>query len=602
MNDGKKIKSGFAGLGRYLPLLLVLAAIAAYAGSFSGSFLLDDEESIVLNPNIRLLRPITRVMSAAPRSAPSLRPVAYLTFAVNYAVGDLNVAGYHLVNLVIHILAGLTLFGIVRRTLLCERLRVNFGREATALAFLIALIWLIHPLQTASVTYIVQRIESLMGLFFLLTLYSAVRVLQGRRSVIFAALSVICCCLGMATKEVMVAAPFMVLAYDRTFFSGSFVSSIRRRPFFYIGLAATWAVLAVMMWLGPQTKSAGFSFGVSAVDYARTQSAVILHYLRLAFWPSGLCLDYAWPLAKSFSEVFVQMLVVAAMLGVLILGFVRNYTWSYPLLWFFAILAPTSSFVPLADLAFEHRMYLPLAGIITTVILWAYLVLGRIDELFEVKVKTTGKLIKLKGIIGCGAGVLVILTLTGFTIMRNGDYQDEVVIWQKTLEQAPHNPRVHLNLGTALLQQNRVDEAISHYQTAVKLRPDYGKAHYNLANALLQYRKSIDEALYHYNMTLKLWPTNASANNHVGLILYHKGDIEQAVFYFRRSLEIEPDNYLVHHNLAVALAKQGRLDEAITHMEEAVRLKPDFSTGQQKLKRLLAHKAGLDSVGAGTKK
>jgi tetratricopeptide (TPR) repeat protein len=598
MKNDKKKKLDFFGFRFYFPFLLILAGITAYANSFSGCFLLDDKESIVGNPNIQALWPITKIMSAAPPSAPTARPVAYFTFALNYAVSGLNVFSYHFINLVIHILAGLTLFGIVRRTLLCERLKAGYGQDAVILAFLVAVIWLVHPVQTGSVTYIVQRIESLMGLFFLLTLYSAIRVFQNRRSVIFSVLSVIFCCLGMATKEVMVTAPFMVFVYDRAFISGSFASAIRKRAKFYTGLAATWVVLAVLIWSGPRSKSAGFSFGIGAVDYARSQFAVVVHYIRLVFWPINLCLDYGWQLVKTWAQVLPQVLVITVILVVMVFGFVRNRTWSYPLVWFFVILAPTSSFVPVADLAFEHRLYLPLAGIIALVILSGYLLLGWIDKLFGIKAKSTEKLMRLKSFIGLGLGLLVILTLTGLTLLRNSDYRDEVTIWQKTLRQAPHNPRVHLSLGQALSQKGRIDEAIRHYQKAAKLKPDYAKVYYSLGDAFLQ-RREPERALDSFNIVLKLWPDDASVHNQVGLILYHKGNVEQAVFHFRRSLEIEPNNYLVHHNLAVALAKQGKLDEAIAHMQEAIRIEPDFSEGKQKLERLLSHKAGLNSKNSG---
>ncbi|GAG39747.1 unnamed protein product, partial [marine sediment metagenome] len=254
---------------------------------------------------------------------------------------------------------------------------------------------------------------------------------------------------------------------------------------------------------------------------------------------------------------------------------IRNHTWSYPLLWFFVILAPTSSFVPVADLAFEHRLYLPLAGIIALVLLLGYLLLGWVTKLLEVDLSatTTGMFHRLQRFLTLGFVAFVIVSFTVLTVLRNSDYRDEVTIWQKTLEQAPHNPRVHLNLGNALLHRERIDEAIRYYQRAVKLKPDYAKVYYGLGNAFLQ-RREPEKALDNFNVVLKLWPNNASVHNQVGLIIYHKGNVDQAVFHFRRSLKIEPDNHLVHHNLAIALAKQDKLDEAIGHMKQAIQIEP----------------------------
>ena len=213
-------------IGRFwAPLLIALAGFAAYANSFSGPYVFDDLGSIPENPTIRQLWPIGRVLTPPPGQTVSGRPLVNLSLAINYAFGGTGVAGYHLGNLLIHLLAGLTLFGIVRRTL------VPKTRMATQLACAVALLWTLHPLQTESVTYLIQRAESLMGLFYLLTLYCFIRwidadvgakrarvplqsgsgsrqaFVESGRSNGWAWLSGLCCLLGMASKEVMVSAP-----------------------------------------------------------------------------------------------------------------------------------------------------------------------------------------------------------------------------------------------------------------------------------------------------------------------------------------------------------------------------------------------------------
>ncbi|MGD1021058.1 MAG: hypothetical protein ABSA12_17265, partial [Verrucomicrobiia bacterium] len=204
---------------RLFPLLLVLTGLWAYHNSLTGPFIYDDWLSIQKNPTIRHLWPIWQPLSPPHAGGITVegRPLINLSLAVNYAIGGTNVRGYHALNLAIHILAGLTLFGIVRRTLLQPRLRERFGAVADELALAVALIWTVHPLQTESVTYIIQRAESMMGLFYLLTLYGFIRGTASPLPRLWHGLCIGACALGMASKEVMVSAPLMVMLYDRTF-------------------------------------------------------------------------------------------------------------------------------------------------------------------------------------------------------------------------------------------------------------------------------------------------------------------------------------------------------------------------------------------------
>ncbi|MES1167228.1 MAG: hypothetical protein ABUL68_04430, partial [Pseudomonadota bacterium] len=240
---------------------IVLAAFEAYFNSFSVPFIFDDAASIAQNSTIRHLSQLGNVLSGPPWGALTVngRPLLNLTLALNYALGGLAVGGYHGVNLAIHILAGLTLFGIVRRTLQQARLAGRFGEAALPLALCVALIWTLHPLQTEAVTYVVQRAESQMGLLYLLTLYAFIRGAASARPEKWYALSVLCCALGMMAKEVMVSAPLMVLLYDRTFVAGSFGRAWRERWRWYGGLAATWLVLGWLM-LGPGSRGEAGAF------------------------------------------------------------------------------------------------------------------------------------------------------------------------------------------------------------------------------------------------------------------------------------------------------------------------------------------------------
>lgn len=203
--------------------VIVLAALWAYRGTYRDPFVFDDLPSISENASIRALWP-----PWAPLAPPSHgttvggRPLANVTLALNYALSGTDPWSYHAVNVLIHILASLALFGLIRRTLGLPLLGGRFARDATPLACAAALVWCLHPLQTEAVTYIIQRVESLMVLFYLLTLYLFVRSVEEPEKARWRVGMVGACLLGMATKEVMATAPCLVLLYDRTFLAGSF--------------------------------------------------------------------------------------------------------------------------------------------------------------------------------------------------------------------------------------------------------------------------------------------------------------------------------------------------------------------------------------------
>ncbi len=329
-------------LRQLIPVLLVGAGLWAYRNSFQGPFFFDDAPSIPENPHIRHLWPLPEALAAPPYSTVDGRPTVCLTLALNYAWGGLNVSGYHAFNLTVHLLSALVLFGIVWRTLDSEKLRGRFHGAPVWLAAAIALIWELHPLQTESVTYIVQRTESLMGLFLLLTLYCTMRGARSPRPRPWYLAAVIFCALGMGSKEVMVAAPLIVLLYDRVFLTLSFRELWQRRAGLYIGLAATWILLAVLVWRTPHSAT-GFGLkDLTAWDYLKTEASVILYYLRLCFWPRPLVVDYSdWPIASSLTNALVPGVVVVGLLSATVWA-LRNRPWvGFLGAWFFLLLGPT---------------------------------------------------------------------------------------------------------------------------------------------------------------------------------------------------------------------------------------------------------------------
>ena len=431
---------------------ILTAGIGAWSNSFNGPFIFDDLCAIQTNPTLRHF-PSWDSFRPPQVNSISRRPVVNLTLAMNYAISGPGVQGFHAGNLLIHLLAALLLFGIVRRTLSAEP-------RTIAVSFAVALIWAVHPLLTESVTYLTERTESLMGLLYLLTLYCAIRGVSSGHPWRWYAAAIAACALGMGAKEVMVTAPIVVLLYDRCFLSGSFREALRRRLPFYFGLAATWAILGALMIAYPWGGATGAGFGIAAVgpwEYARTQPGVILHYLRLSFWPSSLCLDYAWPIATSARRILPAAAVIAALLAGTLWALRRAPALGFLGAWFFLILAPTSSFMPIFDAAVERRMYLPLAAIVTACVLAAY---GIGNQLVRRVAESAGT----RKLLGSVLAALVLLPLAAAlgcrTFERNALYRDPISIWQDTVNKRPGNARALNNLGCAYISAGRSDRAV----------------------------------------------------------------------------------------------------------------------------------------------
>ena len=559
-------------------MLIIAAGIWAYHNSFFGPFVFDDISHISGNPHIRHLWPPGDVLSH------SSRPVVDLSLAVNHALGGMNPWGYHLFNVVVHILAGLTLYAVVRRTLLSETLRSAFGRAASSLAGAITLIWLVHPLQTESVTFTIQRGESLMSLFYLLTLYCVIHSDDQSRENLWKIGAVVSCALGMACKPVMVTAPLLTLLYDCAFLAKSWRDAMQRRGWLYAGLAASWLLLPLLLANAPEWKtSAGFEFkGIPPLQYALIQSMAILRYLRLAFWPRPLSLDYGWgyhwqEMVRA-GDALPDLMVVAALLAGAVWAWNRKPVLGFLGAWLFLILAPTSSFIPIADPIAEHRMYLPLAAVVTGVVVVAF-VLGK-----RLLSNQSGSVL---GWAACGFAVVALAVLT---IQRNRDYISVVAIWQDTVAKCPNNPRAHYSLGVALGQAGRIEEAIAHYEQALRLKPDYADAHYNLGNALRKGGKGQD-AVEHLEQAIRINPDYAEAHDNLGNVLLQEGKVSDAIAHYEQALRIKPDLAEAHNNLGVALEQAGRVQEAIRHYEQALRIKPDFADAHYNLGNAL-EKAG----------
>jgi tetratricopeptide (TPR) repeat protein len=325
----------------------------------------------------------------------------------------------------------------------------------------------------------------------------------------------------------------------------------------------------------------------SALEYARTQPGVVLHYLRLAFWPHPLCLDYWWPPARAWHEFVPQTLVVATLLAATLVLVARRSVLGFLGAWFFVILAPTSSVVPIQDAAFEHRMYLSLAAVVLAVVLGAARLSGRC---FPGRAAFPAVLL-----------AVAVPCLGALTIRRNQDYRSAVRMWETVVARAPDNPRGHGNLGRAWMEQGDLARAIDCFERSLALRlsaktlanlgtaharlgdpaaaegfyrrslevnPGLADVHFSLGNALrLQGRT--DEAIHEYEKAARQDPSSEEALVNLGSCLLASGRAEEALERFQQALLLPPSTVLENLQAARALLVLGRPAEALARAERA---------------------------------
>jgi len=525
-----------AGVSKRIWLTLVLCAVAvfSYHNTFRVPFILDGRAFIDDGGSAYHLWPLSKILSGTSR------PLVKLSFVVNHYLGKPELLYYHLVNLGIHILAALALLGLIRRTLLAPKLKLLQRYPVDAIAFTAAILWVAHPLQTESVTYIYQRSESLMGFFYLFTLYSLARALGASKgSLRWFIVSVISCLAGMSSKLVMVTAPFMALAYDRIFWASSWKQIWCNRRWLYYCLAGSWIVFFVIAFSRQESRyTAGFGIKITdPLHYALTQPAAIMHYLKLALWPYGLALDNGWPFALRISSGVWPVLAVLAALLATIWSLRRHPAFGFLGLWFFLILIPTSSFFPLADPIFEHRMYLPLAAVILAAVFTVRYIAERLIR------NETWRYCLLSGMLLLAVGFLSIRS-----VHRNQVYLSRRALWNDVVLKRPDNPRGHSILARILAKRGAPAEAVIQYKEALRCRK-FGVL-----------KGDDDPAVKYYNMALDF---------------DKRGQLNKAISTYRQAIALKPRFLEALNNLAVALARKDNFRGAFKQMSAALALAGD---------------------------
>lgn len=594
--------------------LIVVVGVVLYWNSLGNPFVFDDRSTIADNANIRSF---STAFQTSKGSALAGRPVVGLTFAANYAIGGLNVVGYRVINIGLHILGGLALFGLVRRTLELPSLSGQFQDSGNGIATATALLWTVHPLNSEVVDYLTQRTESMMALCFAFACYANARALLVPSRTAWEAAAIVVAAIGMLCKETMTVLPVLIVMFDRVFAFDSLAAAWRSRRGFYLALAGTWLVAALSVALSSRELSGGYaSTHVSTWSYLLNQMPVVTHYLWLVVWPRDLVAYYGWSLPNTLANVWP----FAALIIVLFIGSVallmRRPAVGFLAMWFWITLGPTSSVLPIAaEVGADRRMYLPMMGVAALAVVAAYLVLDR----FAGGRKTLTAVV-----------VTVLLTtgLSARTIARNRDYASELALSQSTLDARPSGV-AHDMVGLSLVAVGRRDEAIQHLRQAAV---DYPPAHYGLGAQLFQ-AGQIDEAIRELQRFIQLEPrqyTTSVARTLLGRALIAQQrmpeaieqlklavgasqpdpqahallaelllDAQQfgdAIEHYRAYLGQFPSDAVATGNLGIALASANRPDDAIAVFRRAVQLAPNRAGGRENLARMLIERGQIDEA------
>ena len=511
--------------------------------------------------------------------------ISNLSFALNYYFHGYDVTGYHLVNLLIHIATAILIYFFIKTTLQTPSIASKYENNVW-LPFLTALIWAVHPVQTQSVTYVVQRMNSMASMFYIfsLLLYARGRLTKGKKKkrALWAG-CIITGLLAMGSKQIAGTLPFFIILYEWYFFQDLRGSWFKRHYLYWAGLLAVFALTA-LIYLGihPLEKlSIEYAYqDFSILHRALTQFRVVIYYLTLLVFPhpSRLNLLYDFPLSYSFIEPITTLLsfgVIMGFFGLAVYFAKKERLLSFCILWFFGTLVIESSVIPLA-LVFEHRLYLPSMGVcLLAVILGNGCLKAR----------------RLK----IGAVCLVVIVFAVWTYQRNEVWKDDLTFWQDCVAKSPKKGMPHLNLGVALRERGNFDESIGEFHKALQFDPEDEKAPFNLGVALGK-KGQADEAIKYYLKALELKPDFFDAHNNLGIALSGQGKYDEAIAHYREALRVNPNFAKAHNSLGTALEKQGKLEEAVKHYKRALQLAPDNAKAYYNLAGAFARQGNFDQA------
>lgn len=548
----KKTKKSYRNV-KVIILIIFIGSII-YFNSLNNPFAFDDYSSIINNEDIKK----STIFSELNRP----RYIAVITLALNYRISESSTLTYHIFNTIIHIINAILVYYLIK--LITNILQSQTGKTIhPTVAIITSLLFLTHPIQTQAVTYIVQRMASLATLFALLCIfyYLKYRNLKKTKSSYYI-LSIISCLFAYKTKENTATLPLVLLMLELMLFKNKTI--IKKRIFYLLPYLILIIVIPLSFiklntplndLFGDLSQISAQTQKISRNQYLLTQFRVITTYIRLLFLPINQAIDYYYPLSNSLIELktFLSFILIILLLTVSFILTKKHPCVSIGLFWFFIFLLIESSIIPIRDVIFEHRLYLPSIGFLfsfTCIISYIY---------------NKYKFEK----IALAFFIIIIIILCICTYYRNIVWGDEVALWQDATNKFPKNARAISNLGTALARSNLCKEAIEQLQKALTLNDKDPNTWYNLAFCY-KTLKLPDQAITGYKKVIELRPDYQKASVDIAMIYIAQRRNIEAYNVLINAMKYHPEHPYNNALLANVLCQMGNIEQSLTDFEKAV--------------------------------
>ena len=558
----KSVSAGRLTVMLHLAIILVLGTVI-YSNSFDCTFHFDDIISIVNNDAIKDVSDINTIWKSNSR-----RFIAYLSLAINHHFGALNVWGYHFFNLMIHLTTSLLVYWLMFITLKTPNVKSLIPvKDHQWIALVVALIFVSHPLATQSVTYIIQRMASMVTLFYLfaIILYLKGRLNQGSTSLSigYFITALIAAIFALFTKENAFTIPLVILLVEISLFKRDKIVVNFSKPRIILGCIVFLSFLLLLFsrvsssFFQTIPPSFGHTYTVTPWNYLLTQFSVIVKYIQLLCFPINLNFDYDYAISNSLMEprTFLSLGFLLALVGVSIYLFKKQKLISFGIMWFFITISIESSFIPLADLIFEHRTYLPSVGF------FMILTLGIYQLIWQKNKK-----------IALGLIFLIIGTNSFATYQRNKVWKNEGTLWNDVIAKSPDKARPYLCRGNYYKNLKRNKEALSDFTKSISLNPAYIEP-YNNKGTTLYNEGLLTEALSYLNYAIENSPDYTEAYINKGIVLATQKKYTTALENYNKAIEIEPNNADIYINRSLTYLNMGDKNKSCLDISTAIKLK-----------------------------
>ena len=569
-----------------ISLLLIFAIIIAY-GQVRNFDFVDFDDGLYITKNIHVQKGLTiegLIWAFTSFHAANWHPMTWFSHMLDYELYGLNPMGHHWTNIQLHIANTLLLF------LILQMMTGAIWRSA-----FVAGLFALHPLHVESVAWVAERKDVLSTFFWLLTMLAYFRYVK--KPVLTRYFMVMLFfILGLMSKPMLVTLPFVLLLLDlwplgrfrfehnrlsqssgKTCFDfkGASRLILEKIPFFIL------VIISCSLTFFAQ-KGGGALVPLESLPLKTRIANALISYVSYAFkaiWPGNLAVYYPYP-ADTFPVWQIcgaALLIVSVFCGAICL--LRQYRYvAVGLFWYFGTLLPVIGLVQVSDQAMADRYtYIPLTGLFI-IVAW-----GVSDLLVKWHYR--------KIFLGVSA-VIILSALTVCTFFQASHWRNTITLFKNAVKVTENNYKALNNVGTALIDKGKHDEAFLYFAEAIRINPQKTDARNNLANMLFLQGKP-DEAVFYYNEILKFNPQKTDARNNLANVLSAQGKLDEAVLHYKEAIKINPEHVDAHYNLAYVLSLQGKLDEAVLHYKEAIKINPEYVKAHYHLGKILINQGKM---------